>query len=165
MPTYDRWIEPSVTITPDTSIYTANDVIGDHPNATTGALTFSLETNSATGVIGSSSGGGLINKLIVYDNDNEGAAGALWLFKADLATPILDQATFAPVLADWDNWITTITLPAFTTYNSIKQALVTDINDQFRVSQNKIYGYFVCSGTPTYASSKSLVFKLGILTQ
>lgn len=148
---FDKWLEPAKTVTPQSAgAYTANYVIG-------GAMQFDIS--------GSASGGGIINKLLVWDNDNEGAAGALWLFKADLATPIADNNLFAPVFADWDNWITTLTLPAFTTYNSIKQAILPDINDEFKVDANIIYGYFVCSGTPTFAAAKSLRFKLGILTQ
>ena len=156
-PLFDKIIEATASFTPDTSAYSANDVVGSHANATTGAMTFDIS--------GTSSGAGLINKLLVYDDDNEGAAGALWLFTQDLATPILDNAGFSLVLADWDNWITTLTLPSFTTYNSIKQAVLPDINDTFKVTKNLIYGYFVCSGTPTYAGSKTIKFRLGILTQ
>lgn len=150
MSLFDKWIDAVASVTPDTSAYTAGDSIG-------GALTFDIGS--------SASGGGLINNLIVSDNDNEGAAGALWLFKADLATPIADQAAFAPIFADLANLIDIITLPSFTTINSLKVAVLTDINDKFQVTGGKIYGYFVCSGTPTYASSKTLRFQLGILTQ
>jgi len=146
----DKWIDAVASVTPDTSAYSIGESIG-------GALTFDVSA--------SASGGGLINNLIVSDNDNEGAAGALWLFKADLATPIADQAAFAPVFADLANLIDIITLPTFTTINSLKVAVLTDINDKFQVTGGKIYGYFVPSGTPTYAAAKTLRFQLGILTQ
>lgn len=146
----DKWIDSVASVTPDTSIYAAGDSIG-------GALTFSIT--------GSSTGGGLINSLLVTDNDNEGAAGALWLFKQDLATPIADQAAFAPIFADLSNLVGIYTLPAFVTVNSLKVAILNDINDKFQTTTNQLIGYFVPSGTPTYAAAKTLRFQLGILTQ
>lgn len=144
-----KYISPAVTITPDTSIYTANDVIG-------GLLQFPIT--------GSVTGGGLINKLIVCDNDNEGAAGALWLFSSAPVT-IVDQAPFAPVIADLQAVSMIITLPSFTTVNSLKIAVLEDINTHFMTTNSILYGYFVCSGGPTYASAKLIYIKLGILTE
>jgi hypothetical protein len=139
-----------VKVTPDTAIYTAGDVIG-------GALTFPLSI--------SSTGGGLINSLMVADNGNIGAAGSLWLFRQDLATPIADQAPFAVAFADFANLITILTLPSFNTISAMKVAVLTDINDQFYVTGDKLIGYFVTSVTPTFAAARSLQFRLGLLTQ
>ena len=147
---FDKWIDAAASVTPDTSAYTAGDSVG-------GAMTFDVG--------GSSTGGGLINNLIVYDDDGEGAAGALWLFKANLVTPIADQAAFGVVLADLANLIDIITLPAFTTIGALKVAVLPDLGDKFQVTGGKIYGYFVCSATPTYAAAKTLRFVLGIQTQ
>ena len=146
----DRLIFPSVTFTPSASAYTAGDSIG-------GAQTFDV-SESATG-------GGIINSLLVADNEGIGAAGALWLFKQDLATPIADNAPFAVAFADFANLITVLTLPAYTTISSMKMALLNDINDVFVVRGGKIIGYFVPSGNPDWAASKSIYIQLGILTQ
>lgn len=155
MTTYDKWLDPSVTFTPDTAAYTAGDVISG-AGATTG-LVFDLT--------GSSSGGGLINSLLVADSEGIGAAGALWLFKADLTTPIADQAAFAVAFADFANLITILTIPSYTTISSMKVAVLEDINTKFQVTKNRIFGYFVASGAPDWAASKSVYIRLGILTQ
>lgn len=147
-------MDVQVTVVPDTNAYSANDVIG-------GLLTFSLT--------GSSTGSGVLNSLKVCDNDNEGAAGALWLFRPGSSnaapTAALDNAAFAPTITDLENLIVVITLGTFTTVNSLKEQVVEDINKTFHVDNNIIYGYFVPSGTPTYAGTKRLTFELGILTQ
>jgi hypothetical protein len=150
MPSFDKWLFPTATIVPDTAAYTAGDSIG-------GALTFDVS--------GSASGGGLINTLLVADNEGIGAAGALWLFKQDLVTPIADQAAFAVGYADFANLITILTLPSFVSISSMKVALLTDINDAFYVTTGKIIGYYVPSGTPDWAAAKSITVRLGILTQ
>ncbi len=150
MTNFDKWIDAEGTKTPDTAAYTAGDSIG-------GAWTFDLT--------GSASGGGLINTLLVADNEGIGAAGALWLFKADLVTPVADQAAFAVAFADFANLITILTLPAYVSISSMKVALLEDINTKFQVQGNKIIGYFVPSGAPDWAASKSIYIRLGILTQ
>lgn len=146
----DKWIYPSVTFTPDASAYTAGDSIG-------GALAFDVSR--------SASGGGIINTLLVADNEGIGAAGALWLFKQDLATPIADQAAFAVAFADFANLITVLTLPAYSSISSMKVAVLTDINDVFSVTGGRIFGYFVPSAAPDWATAKSVYIQLGILTQ
>jgi len=150
MTNFDKILTPVVSFTPDTSAYSAGDSIG-------GSLSFDLT--------GSASGGGLLNYIKVIDDDNEGAAGALWLFKAALTTPIADNAAFAWVKADWANWIGMWTLPSFGALSSMKYALLEDLNTLFKVDANLIKGYYVTSGTPTYAPSKTIRIELGILTQ
>ena len=147
---FDKVLNPTVTFTPDAAAYSAGDSIG-------GALTFDV-SDSATGM-------GVINNLLVADNEGIGAAGALWLFKQDLATPIADNAAFAVAFADLANLITVLTLPAYVTISTFKEALLEDINTVFEVSGGKIIGYFVPSGAPDWAASKSIHIHLGILTQ
>lgn len=146
----DKWIFPSVTFTPDSAIYAAGDSIG-------GALSFDIGA--------SSTGGGTIDTLLIADNEGIGAAGALWIFKQDLATPVADNAVFAPVFADFANLLTVITIPSYVTVNSMKVATLADINDSFRVDGGKLIGYLVPSGTPDWAASKSVYIRLGIRTQ
>lgn len=147
---FDKWLYPEVTFTPDTAAYSANDVIG-------GALTFDLG--------GSASGGGFIKSLLVTDNEGIGAAGALWLFTQDLATPVADNAAFAVAFADLKNLITVLTVPSYVTISTFKVTVPVDINIQFVAPKNRIVGYFVPSGTPDWAASKSIYIRLGIQTQ
>lgn len=155
MPVLDKWIESVVNITPDTVQYSANDSIGAGP------LVFDVS--------GSITNGLLLNTLVITDDDNEGAAGALWLFKPSSTgaapTSIVDNAAFAPVAADLRNHLLTITLPSFTTVNSLKVATLEDINTRVYTTNGRIYGYLVPSGTPTYASSKTITITLGLLGQ
>jgi hypothetical protein len=150
----DKWIESVVTITPDTAAYSANDVIGASP------LVFDVS--------GSVSNGGLINTLVVVDNEI-GAAGALWLFKPTSAgaapTTIADNGAFAPVFADLQNLMVIITLPSFITVNSLKVALLEDVNTRFYTQNGKLYGYYVPSGAPDWAASKTVQISMGILGQ
>lgn len=147
---FDRVIDASVSFAPSATAYSAGDVIG-------GALSFDV-SDSVTGM-------GIINNILVADNEGIGAAGALWLFKQDLATPIADNAAFAVAFADLANLITVLTVPNYTTISTFKEAILEDINTTFSVTGGKIFGYFVTSGSPDWAASKLVRIKLGILTQ
>jgi hypothetical protein len=147
---FDKWIFPSVTFAPDSAIYGAGDSIG-------GALSFDIGA--------SATGGGTIDTLLIADNEGIGAAGALWIFKQDLATPVADNDAFAPVFADFAKLLTVITIPSYVTVNSMKVATLADINDSFKVDGGKLIGYLVPSGTPDWAASKSIYIRLGIRTQ
>lgn len=155
MQALDKIKDAFVNFTPDTSAYSIGDSIGAGP------LVFDVS--------GFVTGGGILNCLRVTDDDNEGAAGALWLFKPTLAgaapTSVSDNAAFAPTITDLNNVITILTLPTFVTVNSLKIAILEDINTTFTTVNGRIYGYYVPSGTPTYASSKKINIELGILGQ
>lgn len=154
MSTLDKILEPVVTLTPSTSAYSAGDAVGN--SAASAIMEFDVS--------GSATGSGLINSLKVLDDDNEGAAGTLHLFRSS-PSAITDNAAWSPTFADLKEKVLSITLGTFNTYNSLKMQTIEDINKTFKVTGGKLYGVFVVSGTPTYASSKSLVFELGILTQ
>ncbi len=155
MAIFDKILEIGVEIVPDTSAYGAGDAIGNHASSDA-VITFDLA--------GSATGAGLINSLKVVDNDNEGAAGVLHLYRS-APSALADNAAWAPTLADLEAKIISITLGSFTTSNSMKEQTIEDINKVFKTDGNKIYAHFVTSGTPTYASGKKIYFELGILTQ
>lgn len=148
---FDRTITPEVTITPSANAYSIGDSIG-------GALSFDVSK--------SSNGCGLLVATLVADNEGIGAAGALWLFDEDLATPIADNAAFAIAFADYAHLLTVVTLDAYTTTSTFKHSL-TRIDEVPLISwsNNTIIGYLVASGAPDWAASKSLYAKLLISTQ
>lgn len=140
-------IYSEVRITPSTSAYTGNDVVG-------GLLTFNLK--------GLANNFGRINSLVIADNDNEGAAGALWLFKARPAA-IADNAAYAPTFDDLKKVATVLTLPTFVTVNSLRVGVLEDIDTMIQTKNSPLYGYLVTSATPTYAAAREIYIRLGIV--
>ena len=133
------------SFTPDTNAYTAGDVIG-------GLLTFR---------VGTESGGGAITRLLITDDDSQGAAGSLYLFNA-APTTFADNAAFAPVDADLTKLETVIPIPSFTTVNSRDWGESASILHVFQHGIGVLYGYYVTSGTPTYSASSTIQITLGI---
>ncbi len=143
---YGRTREKSVTPTIGTDAYTAGDVVG-------GLLTFAL--NELPG------GGGVLKQLRIVDADSEGAAGTLYLFNQQ-PTAIADDAAFAAAMtaADLQKKIATVAVAAddYVTLNSMKY-----IEMELDVSyfaDGALYGYFVCTDTPTYGDATDLTFTL-----
>ncbi len=148
---FDRPLTPSVSFTPNTAAYSIGDVIG-------GALTFDVSQ--------SSNGAGFLMGVLAADNEGIGAAGALWLFKENLATPIADGDPFAIVFADYANFLTTVTLDAYATLSTFKHSLTRpDEVPMLHWTKSTIIGYWVASGTPDWAASKSAYVQLKMLTQ
>lgn len=143
-----KTVYSEVRITPSTTQYTANDNIG-------GLLTLPLR--------GVAYGTGRINSLLITDNDNEGAAGALWLFNAR-PTALADNAAFLPTFDDLKKVVAVVTLPTFVTVNSLRVGVVEDIDTMFRTVRSPLYAYLVPSATPTYATSREIYIRLGIVT-
>lgn len=148
---FDKLIHAEKTFTPATAAYTAGDSIG-------GELSIP--------VTGSSSGCGLLVSAMVADNEGIGAAGALWIFKAALATPIADNDAFGVAFADYANLLAVITLDSYTTTSTFKHTL-TGIDEppmiDFPLGLLKVY--FVPSGSPDWGSNKSVYIRLDILSQ
>ncbi len=154
----DRWLFPTKTFTPDSAAYSANDVIG-------GALVFDLGTNTTTGQIGSSTGHGLLNKILVATDEAINGAGSLWFFTSDLATPVADNGAFALVLADYTKWVATVALNSFVTVGTNNLSYTPDINDEIHWIGTSLYVYYVPSGAPNWGVSKNIYIRLDILTQ
>lgn len=126
------------------SAYSANDVIG-------GLLTFNV-ANAA--------GSGCVRAVRLVDDDNENAAMTLYLFNAT-PTAFADDAAFAPTVADLKKMIAIIAIAAgnYVTLNSNSVALLqgpSGPNVDFTTSTGNIYGYLVCTGTPTYTATTDL---------
>jgi hypothetical protein len=151
----DKYITVEASADPkDAAAYTAGDVVG-------GMLTFGV---AAAGAV---INGGRIDSLVVTDDDNEKAELTLYLFDST-PTTIADDAAFAPVAADLKNLIskTVVAAADFTTVNALAYAIKTGINQVFNTDgKGNIYGYLVCTATPTYAADKTLHCQLRIETQ
>lgn len=150
----DRYFNIAATVTPTNDAYTANDVIG-------GLITVSLIDAGAT------IAGGILSAITLIDDDNEGAELQLWCFDS-APTTIADDAAFEPTAADLLKvfYLTTFAAAEYTTINSLKIAQETGINLTFKTDGGgNFYFYVVCTGTPTYAATKTLKFRFGIVTQ
>ena len=142
----------TTALTVGTDAYTANDVVG-------GLITFDV-ANSA--------GSGLIRWASVVDDDAEDAELALYLFDA-VPTTIADDAAFAPTVADLKKYIGKILFEAadYEDINSNGVAMLghgvsTDfLNIDFKTDTGNIYGYLVCTGTPTYTAATDLTIRVG----
>lgn len=144
-------IEQALTV--GTDAYTANDVVG-------GLITFDVS---------GSSGSGIVRWARVVDDDNEKAELTLYLFDAS-PTAIADDAAFSPTVADLKNYIGKVLFQAadYETINSNAVAIIghgvsTDyLNIDFKTSTGNIYGYLVCTATPTYTAAADLHVTLGV---
>lgn len=151
--TYNRQKIITTALTVGTDAYTANDVVG-------GLLTFN---------VANAGGGGVIRWASIVDDDNEKTELTLYLFSA-APTAIADDAAFAPAIADLKIYIGKILFQAadYETINNNAVALLghgasTDyLNVDFSTSSGNIYGYLVCTATPTYTAATDLTVVLGV---
>jgi hypothetical protein len=147
---FDKVIEAQVAPTVTAGAYTAEDVVG-------GLLTFNITSPSGCGVI---------NKLVITDDADQKAAGSLYLFNA-APTAIADNAAGELAIADLKKIATVIAIAAddYKTVNNNAYAVITDINDVYKADgKGCLYGYFITSGTPTYAAITDLTLTLSVLT-
>jgi len=142
-----------VSLTPTIGVdaYTANDVVG-------GLLTFDIAN------VG---GGGIVRWARIVDDDNEKAELALYLF-SDLPSTIADDAAFAPTVADLKKLAGKVLFEAadYETVNGnawvIRGRGSDAIDIDCSLATNNIYGYLVCTGTPTYTAATDLTISLGV---
>jgi hypothetical protein len=144
--------QKEASVTPTLQIvgaYDANDVMG-------GLLTFD---------VANSGGGGLVRYIRVADDDDEKAVLTLYLFNAK-PTVIADGAAFAPAIADLKKLvgIQAIAAADYTELNSNACALYTGDtapNFSFTSASGNLFGYLVCTATPTYTAATDLTISLG----
>lgn len=138
------------TLTISRNAYTAGDVVG-------GLLTFDLSGAPE---------GSLITRALLVDDDNEKAELTLYLFNA-APTTIADADAFAPAVADLKKLITKIVFAVadYVTVNSNAYALKEDLNDLIPANTGYVYGYLVCTATPTYTASSDLWVSLDLLAE
>lgn len=131
------------------TVYSNGDVIG-------GLLTFSTQAAQ-----------GIINGLVLTDTDNEGAALDLHLFW-DTPSTIADNEAFAPTAADLLKYMSKIEIGSsdYETINSMKVALLEQLNYVMYAPKKIIYGYLVnaSGGSLTYADTKVLQVLLKVLS-
>lgn len=136
----------------DGEAYTDGDVVG-------GLLTFAIPGPTGYGVL---------NCIVVVDDDNEGADLDLFLFSS-APTTIADDAAFTPSAADLKKLIYKCAIASgdYATENSLQFVIKNNLDTVFETDGgSNLYGYLVCNGsTPTYAADKTLHIRLGILTQ
>jgi hypothetical protein len=133
--------------------YTANDVIG-------GLLTFTLPPGGS---------GVLVRWARIVDDDDEKAELTLHLFSS-APSAIADDAAFAPTVADLQKRIGKIVFQVadYETINGNATALLgvgasTDyINIGTVLPNGNLYGYLVCTATPTYTAVTDLHVTLGV---
>jgi len=135
----------TITLSPTVTAgaYSALDVVG-------GLLTFPLT--------GFTTNSGLVVSAKVDDDDGENAALVLHLFET-LPTSINDNAAFSGVT--FANQIGIFSKASFAAADYVavgtnSYCLVTDLNDMFTTTLGNLYGYLVCTGTPTYAATTDI---------
>lgn len=136
-------------LTISTTAYSAGDVVG-------GLITVDVS---------SPGGGGVIRRLMLIDEGNQGAVLTVYIFDA-APTTIANDAAFASaiVAADLKKKIGTVSIVAadYETINSMK--IVTkdgdDLNIDFQTVSGNIFIYIVCTGTPDYVAATDLTLRV-----
>ncbi|MBE0410668.1 MAG: hypothetical protein IBX69_13140 [Anaerolineales bacterium] len=133
-----------VSISPSTSAYHANDVIGGL-----------LELDN----VPSASGGLLIQAISLVDDDNEGAELTVHIFDRKPSV-IADHAAFTPSFADLQKRVSKVSIAStdYETINSLKIVDKDDVNDL--AGNTQLWLYLVCVGTPTYTANTSIFVRL-----
>ena len=148
MPT--PYVRATVAPTITAGAYSAGDVVG-------GLLTFDVSGAPE---------GSLLTRALLVDDDNEKPELTLYLFNA-APTTIADADAFAPAVADLKKLITKIVFAVadYVTVNSNAYALKEDLNDLIPANTGYVYGYLVCTATPTYTASSDLWVSLDLLAE
>ena len=146
--TLTKYIQSDLELTVTLSAYTAVDVVG-------GLLEFDVY---------SASGGGILNSIMLIDEDNQSEAYTLYIFD-DTPSTIADAANFAPTIVDMRKLIATISISSYTTINSIAYCYVDDINKVFgNLTKRVLYAYLVAVATPDYVNADALYMRWSVLT-
>jgi hypothetical protein len=158
MPIFNKTWRVEVHPTITAGAYSAGDAVG-------GAMKF---------LVTSPGGGGMIERVKVLDAGNQKAALTLYIFRADLVTPVADNGAFAVVIADLQNLVSVVQVAAadYITVSSLAYAIrgrVTDgspttpfqaLNIPYKLDHEYLWIYAVCSGTPTYPAATNLYIEM-----
>ncbi len=132
-------IDIAVTPTLDTSAYASGDSLH------TTVMTFA---NAAA----TSAGTGTITKLVVNDDDNQGAAGELWIFH-DSVTPTTANSAHAISDADAAKCIGVIPFGPYYAGSNNQVSVNSGVSLSYHCTATSLYGIAVTRGTPTYTSA------------
>lgn len=137
-----RTVYPTITA----GAYSAGDVVG-------GLLTFPIASDRGAS--------GMVRSVRIADNDNEKAACTLWLFERT-PTTFADNAAFAPTYTDLKYCAAVLSIGAsdYTTAGTRAMAALHDRGADFAIEQGNLYGYLVCTATPTYTTTSDLAITL-----
>lgn len=152
MSNFSIFKKATVSPTVATSAYSDGDVVG-------GLLEFDVSDFRVNG--------GIINQLVMIDEDSQAEPFYLYLFDA-LPTTIADDAAFAPTIADLQKLCAVISVEAgdYVTINSLDYVIKSDINNVFSSNTGKLYGYLVATGgTPDYTNADTLQLTLYIVSE
>ena len=145
-------VPTTISVTPAISaagIYAAGDALG-------GLLTFA---NAADSDYGS----GVIQALVVIDNDQEMDGLELHLFNQAF-TPTANNAPFDPTDADLENWIGFLEVAAgdYADLNDNSAAILRNQNLPFNLVSGgtSLFGQLVTRATPTYTAVDDIIVKL-----
>lgn len=144
---------PVTPVVSNAVAYTAKDAIG-------ALMTFASAVNGV-------GGSGRITAVQIEDKDQQMAQGNmdLILFDRTIAAPT-DNAIFAPSDAELANVIAVIPFAATTDWTDLSTNCVAhktlDIGFKLEASTTSIFGVLVARGTPTYASTSSIVVTITV---
>lgn len=144
--------QPAVTPTITAGAYSANDALG-------GLMEFTLAVNEHAQ-------SGIITNLLIVDKAGQSAAIDLFLFDATF-TATADNAAWPTTNPSeaviGTNCIGVITVEAtdYVTYNGGSLASI-ELTKGIKVTGTTLYAQAVVRGTPTYAATSDLVFRLTI---
>lgn len=148
-----RIITPTLTV--DTNIYAALDIIG-------GKLTL-------TEAVRTEYGSGILQAITITDDDNEKAAFDILIFDSDLGGTTTDNGAWTMGAGDLASCLGRITVAA-TDYvtmvtGSAAVASIRNIGLPVRVNEasRKLYALIIATGTPTYTAATDLTVRFHIL--
>jgi hypothetical protein len=142
----------SISVTPAISAgvaYAAKDAVG-------GEMTFA----NAVRVSG---GSGVINTVMIADNDSENASLELWLFSATV-TEAADNAAMDFTDAEMLTCVGVIPISAADYYTLADNgaACIRGVGLQFKCAATSLFGQLKCTATPTYTAVGDLTVTLAI---
>ncbi len=142
-------ISISVTPTITAGAYHAKDAVG-------GEMTFA----NAVRVAG---GSGIINSVVIADNDDEKAGLELWLFSATV-TEAADNAAMDFTDAEMLTCVGVIPISTSDYYSLADNgaAVKSAVGLQFKCASTSLFGQLKCTATPTYTAVGDLTVTLGI---
>lgn len=143
------------TLTVDTAIYAALDIIG-------GKLTL-------TNAMRKKAGSGILHSITITDDDNEKAAFDILLFGADLTGTVADQGAYAHSSADLTNFLGRVQVLASDYLTVVTGSLAVvhlrnlAIPVRSSTTSTNLYALIIATGTPTYTAATDLKIRFGIL--
>lgn len=147
-PDHVAWTKPvgdtarvCVAITPDTSAYAANDIVGGKK---TFASVFRTDINSGT-----------LQSVEVTNSEVDGIAFDLCLFNADpTASTVADQGALTVAAADKQKWVGCVEISEAKTFTGGDAYVAENLGKVIDASATSLYGVLRTKGAPTWAAEQ-----------